>query len=190
MKRQIKKITLLIIAILGISSASAQTCNVQGIVQYFYNDYIGFRPDLGAEVLFIKYSSANKAPNIKKWNAYQDLFDKYFIYREYMAWHSEAESSKVSGFKKEYIDSLQTLGLELLEETLIYEDKNMIKYSTIVDASGKYSINIPYGTYYVLIKSKNRQFQTALEAINRQRMFRVVLNSPTKIINYDFDIPR
>lgn len=190
MKRQIKKIILLIIAILGINVVNAQKCNVQGIVQYFYNDYIGFRADLGAEVLFIKYSSTNKAPNIKKWNAYQDLIDKYIIYRKCMAWFSEEESSKKSGFKKEYIDSLETLSMELLEETLIYEDKNMIKYSTVVDDSGKYSINIPYGTYYVLIKSKHRRLPTVLEAINRQRMFRVVLNSPTKIISYDFDMLR
>lgn len=168
----------------------AQQCNVQGVIQYFYNDFIGFKPDRGAEILFVKYSSSHKIPKIKKWDAYQTLVDNWIKYEKLRHTLSKADSEKYSGFKEEYVDSTLALSGELLSETWKYEENNMIKYSAVVDASGKYSISLPYGTYYIWIKSKNRKLPTLLENKQRQRMIRVVLNSPTKVISYDFDIPR
>lgn len=168
----------------------AQQCNVQGVIQYFYNDFIGFKPDTGTEILFVKYSSSHKIPKIKKWEAYQTLVDNWIKYEKLRHTLSKADSEKYSGFKEEYVDSTLALSGELLSETWKYEENNMIKYSAVVDASGKYSISLPYGTYYIWIKSKNRKLPTLLENKQRQRMIRVVLNSPTKVISYVFDIPR
>ena len=68
-------------------------------------------------------------------------------------------------------------------------EKGLVKYTTIVNGSGMYEISVPYGIYYVLIKSKNRKLPTVLEYKNRYYMKRVNLNSPTQIISFDFDIP-
>lgn len=170
--------------------AMAQQCNVQGVIQYFHNDYVGFRPDTGAEVMFVKYSSTHKIPKKKIWEAYQTLVDNWIKYEEINNTLNRADSEKYSGYKEEYADSMLMLSSKLLLETWEYEENNQIRYSTVVDASGKYSISVPYGTYYVWIKSNNRKLPTLLEKEHRQRMVRVVLNSPTKVISYDFDIPR
>ena len=151
---------------------------------------MGYKPDAGAEVHFLKYSSKYKSPDRKKWDAYQELVDNWIKYEKYIKVFDKKKTEEVSGFKREYKDSLQTLAAELLFETGEYESRNMIKYSTVVDDSGKYNISIPYGIYYVWIKSKNRKILTLLEYGNRQRMIRVDLKSPTKIISYDFDIVR
>ncbi len=184
-----KKFLFLVALIMATSMGlTAQTCKVQGVVRYYYNNYIGFKPDVGAEVHFLKYSSKYKTPDKKKWDAYQDLVDNWIKYKKYIKVFDKKKTEEVSGFKREYNDSLQKLGGLLLIETAEYESKNVIKYSTVVDDSGKYSISVPYGIYYVWIKSKNRKLPTLLEYENRQRMIRVDLKSPTKIISYDFDV--
>lgn len=183
---------LLLVAVLFATTIglNAQNCNVQGVIQYFHNDYVGYRPDIGAEVMFVKYSSTRKIPKRKDWEAYQTLVDNWIKYEEINNTLNRADSEKYSGYKEEYADSMLMLSSKLLLETWEYEENNQIRYSTVVDASGKYSISVPYGTYYVWIKSNNRKLPTLLEKEHRQRMIRVVLNSPTKVISYDFDIPR
>ena len=55
-----KKIFIILLFTIIYIDASAQNCKVQGVIQYYHNDYLGYRPDLGAEVMFIKYSSTYK----------------------------------------------------------------------------------------------------------------------------------
>ena len=186
-----KKFLFIAVLLLGSSICMhAQKCNVQGIVQYFYNDHFGFKPDTGAEVLFVKYSSKHKVPNRNKWESYQSMTEKMIKYSVYRKNLSRDDAMFHSRYKPEYMDSIRTLGAELFLEKIVIEQEGLVKYSTVVDASGKFDISVPYGTYYILIKSKNRELPTALEYNNRLYMVRTVLNSPTKIISYDFDIPR
>ena len=110
-------------------TVQAQQCNVQGVIQYFYNDYIGFKPDIGAEVMFIKYSSAHKIPKRNTWENYQGLIDGWIKYEKLRHYFSRSEAEIGSGFKEEYGDSIQMLSAQLLLETWEYEEKNMIKYS-------------------------------------------------------------
>lgn len=182
---------LLVLCIIGILclSASAQQCKVQGIVQYYHNEYIGHKADLGAEVMFIKYSSTHKIPNKQKWETYQDLVEKWIKAAYYRKYFSTAEACENAGFKLEDKETIQTLGLELSVEKDKAIEKGLVKYTTIVNGSGMYEISVPYGIYYVLIKSKNRKLPTVLEHKNRYYMKRVNLNSPTQIISFDFDIP-
>ena len=186
-----KKFLFIAVLLLGnCICTNAQQCKVQGVVQYFYNDFFGFKPDTGAEVLFIKYSSKYKVPTRKKWESYQSMTEKMIKYSVYRKDLSRDDAMHHSGFKPEYMDSIKALAPELLLERVLIEEEGLAKYSTIVDASGKYEISVPYGTYYILIKSKNRKLPTLLEFQNRVYMVRTVLNSPTKIISYDFDITR
>lgn len=185
-----KSLILLMTFIVVCTFANAQKCNVQGVVQYIYNDYIGFKPDTGAEVMFIKYSSTYKVPNRQKWETYHSMVEKWIKFDKSRKHLDRTSALKYSGYKPEYKDSIQTLGAELLLERMTIEEKGLIKYTTVVDASGKFDINVPYGTYYILIKSKNRKLTTGLEFYNRYYMVRTVLNTPTKIVSYEFDIPR
>lgn len=169
---------------------NAQKCKVQGVVQYFYNDFFGFKPDTGTEIMFVKYSSKYKVPSRKKWESYQSMTEKLIKYSIYRKDLNRDDAMHHSGFKPEYVDSIKTLALDLLLERVMIEEEGLVKYSTIVDASGKFDISVPYGTYYILIKSKNRTLPTLLESKNRYYMVRTVLNSPTKIISYDFDTTR
>ena len=185
-----KRILLFTFAIFYLNTAfvMAQNCNVQGIVRYFFNDYIGYKPDTGAEVMFIKYSKKYQIPKIKVWNNYQEMMDNWRKYKKSRKYFNVEDSERRSGFKEEYKDSILTMsGLLMLERDEIIE-KGLVKYSTVVDATGKYSISIPIGTYYILFKSSNRQQGTLLETKNRYYMTRVKLTTSTKVLSYDFDI--
>ena len=184
-----KKIFILLFCCLCLTS-KAQQCNVQGIIQYYYNDYIGYKPDIGAEVMFIKYSSTHKIPNRSKWEKYQNLVDKWIKFRYLRKHFNFNDALNKVGLNECDKDTIQNLGVELANEKNNIIEKNLVKYTTIVDATGKYSITIPYGTYYILIKSRNRKFPTVLEYENRYHMERVKLNSPTQIVSFDFDILR
>ena len=58
----------------------------------------------------------------------------------------------------------------------------------LVDNSGKYELELPYGEYYVIAKSKNRSrsFSTT-EKEGRILVKEVVISKPTTILSFDFD---
>ena len=170
-------------------AANAQMCKVQGIVQYYHNEYIGHKADMGAEVMFIKYSSALKIPNRQKWETYQDIVEKSIKAAYYRKYYGETDAFKMAGLTKEDLSKMQELGLLLTVEKDQAIEKGLVKYTTIVNGSGMYEISVPYGIYYILIKSKNRKYPSVLELNNRYHMVRVDLKSPTQIISFDFDVP-
>ena len=184
MKRKLFFLFLLFVPIIGISQS---TCKLEGIVRYFYNDYFGHRPDLGAEVMIIKPIIKDTIPNYENWDNYQTLMDNWHKYEYLRKYFGVDECEKRTGFKESYKDSILYLsGVCLIDKTKI-ENRNLIKYTTLVDNTGKYSITIPYGTYYILIRSKNRKQNTLLEYEGRTRLEKIKVNSPTKIFSYDFD---
>ena len=184
-----KRILLLFVILFAGITANAQQCKVQGIVQYYHNEYIGHKADMGAEVMFIKYSSTLKIPNRQKWETYQDIVEKSIKAAYYRKYFSKAEAFENAGLTEEDLTKMQELGLELAVEKNDAIEKGLVKYTTIVDGSGMYEISVPYGIYYVLIKSKNREYPSVLEYENRYHMVRVDLKSPTQIISFDFDVP-
>ena len=184
-----KRTAILFASWLIIFAANAQQCRVQGIVQYYYNEYIGYKADCGAEVMFIKYSSALKLPTRSTWETYQDLVDRWIKASYYYKHFGLKEACEKADFKKEDRNTIQELGLKLAVEKNSAIENGLVKYTTIVDGGGMYDITVPYGIYYILIKSKNRNLPTVLEHENRYQMIRVDLKSPTKVISYDFNIP-
>lgn len=184
-----KRILLLFVILFAGITSNAQQCKVQGIVQYYHNEYIGHKADMGAEVMFIKYSSALKIPNRQKWETYQDIVEKSIKAAYYHKYFGKAEAFENAGLAEEDLTKMQELGLELAVEKNDAIEKGLVKYTTIVDGSGMYEISVPYGIYYVLIKSKNRKYPSVLEYENRYHMVRVDLKSPTQIISFDFDVP-
>lgn len=188
MKLKIKCILITVFMFLSCEYIAAQNCDVQGVVRYFYNEYIGYKADIGAEVMFIKYNSKYKIPQIKNWINYQTLLDNRRKYLKYRKYCNVEESEKVSGFKEEYVDSILSLSRILLIEKEKIINNGIVKYSAVVDGTGKYSLKVPMGTYYVLFKSANRNLNTYLEKDNKYYMIRVELNSPAKILSFDFEL--
>ncbi len=166
----------------------AQSCRVQGVVRYYHNDYYGWKPDVGAEVWVVP---KNKKYPTKLWLHYQDQCEKWLLYRK-LAQHvyGHQKSLEESGFVGE--DSLLALSLECLVQRIYVEnpDNKCIVKQALITGDGFYSINIPYGRYYIICKSANRRRGTMLEHENRYYICEVNLNSGSKILNIDFDIDR
>lgn len=63
---------------------SAQNCNIQGVVQYEYNDYVGYKIDAGAEIGVISLKTANEiGVNVETWDKYEKLAKSYMSYLDF-----------------------------------------------------------------------------------------------------------
>ena len=60
---------------LNITYAIAQKCKVQGVVRYEFNDYVGYKADIGAEINFIAKEDADSL-NVLHWDEYEKLAKK------------------------------------------------------------------------------------------------------------------
>jgi hypothetical protein len=184
---------ILTIAMIFASSviAIAQQCKVQGLVQYKFNDYVGYKIDAGAEIGVISLENAKKLGfNKKDWEDYDRLSKDYIKYLEVK---NDPEITDVNLFlqllgvkftnkEKELLDSLDSKCLsQYLEISSNYE------YIELVDASGKYALTLPYGEYYIFAKSKNRERALVLELTGRILMEEIKIDKPTKIVSFDFD---
>lgn len=166
----------------------AQTCKVQGIVRYYHNDFVGWKPDVGAEIWIVPKSK--KYPT-KLWLEYQDQCERWLQYRKLEKYaYGYQKSMEVSGFIGE--DSLLVLSGEILLQRLYIENeenKCIIK-QVLITGDGDYVINIPYGRYYIICKSANKKRNILLEMENRYLIYEVTLNSKSKILNFEFDADR
>ena len=190
-----KKISFLLMFILCYGIIQAQnTCKVQGVVRYFYNDTFGYKADLGAEIRFIPKTECDTIPNCEKWAEYESKSKKvvnFLITAEewkeegiyYLGESKLRELHKVTPLDEERVKKLSQ---ELFEEVVMlmsYED-NMC----LVDNTGMYSIELPKGEYYVVMRSKNRDRPMMAELAGRVYVKEVNLNSSTKVISHDFDL--
>ena len=191
-----RKFYFLLVFILcyGVSSAQS-TCKVQGVVRYYYNDTFKYRPDLGAEVKFIPKTKQDTIPSCDKWDEYETKshkvvnyllgvaeFKKEGIYSSY----ADSEIRNIYKVGDDDINRVKTLSEELFLEVLIMA--NSTEYVTIVDNSGLYSISLPYGDYYVVMKSANRERPFMVDLLGRMYVKEVSINSATKVISHDFDL--
>lgn len=177
----------------GITQAQ-NICKVQGVVRYFYNDTFGYKADLGAEVRFIPKTEKDTIPNCEKWEEYETKSNKVVEFLKVAAeWKEEGiyylgESQlralhKVTPSDEERVKKLSQ---ELFEEVvmLMKHEDNMC----LVDNTGMYSIELPKGEYYVVMRSKNRDRPLMAELVGRIYVKEVNLNSSTKVISHDFDL--
>ena len=168
---------------------------MQGVVRYYYNDTFKYRPDLGAEVKFIPKTKQDTIPSCDKWDEYETKshkvvnyllgvaeFKKEGIYSSY----ADSEIRNIYKVGDDDINRVKTLSEELFLEVLIMA--NSTEYVTIVDNSGLYSISLPYGDYYVVMKSANRERPFMVDLLGRMYVKEVSINSATKVISHDFDL--
>ena len=193
-----KKIYLLLVFMLCYGVSYGQnSCKVQGVVRYYYNDTFKYRPDLGAEIRFIPKTKQDSIPSCDKWDEYETKSNRVIRYLLTVAeWKDsgvfymmdDAEGYLRKNYSVTIVDEsrVKQLSEQLFSEVavLLDDDRNMC----VVDNSGMYNITLPYGDYYVVMKSANRDRPFMAEILGRIYVKEVSLGSPTKVISHDFEL--
>lgn len=180
------KKTLLLIAavVLGAISLNAQECKLKGVVRYEYNDYIGFKTDSGAEVYLVPATTPDV--DIETWNRYETLAKEYMKYLDAKA-DPDIPNNLISLFTS-WKDSdkveFDELDANCTKQYITMKD-NCVDIG-LVDESGKYELSVPYGEYYILFISKNRERPTVTELTGRKVVEKVTIDKPVKVLSVDF----
>lgn len=126
---------------------------------------------------------------------------KVYEKRKRLKVHYDELLEKVKVYKKESDDAyekLKSLNAETDEKFKLLDNSNfsnLIKVTTsnkaketVVDGSGNYEIELKPGTYYVVVKSKNRNSISSSEALGKTFSSKAVLKSgDIKNISTNFD---
>lgn len=184
MKRIVLLITL-IVSTLG--TTYAQKCNLQGVVRYKYNDHLGYKIDVGAEVRIIEVHEA-KVVIRTLWQKYDKLASNMM---NYLSLKKEADGldddaiRRLTSFTKENEIELKELSSKCLKQYV--DNESIAPYMSLIDSSGKYSIELPYGSYFVFVKSANRTRPSIAELAGRLILERVTIDKPNQVLSFDFD---
>lgn len=188
MKKFKVSVFLAVVLLMFVAKLNAQQCNLQGVVKYEYNDYIGYKIDEGAEIYIVSVSTA-KSVDFEVWERYQELADKYMFYlelkNEYDYGIDNATIRSISSFSLQNEKELDSLSSKCFSQCL--DIQTNAEYISLVDASGKYTQQLPYGEYYILAKSNNRNRILLPEISGRLLLEKVVIEKPTKILSFEFD---
>lgn len=167
---------------------NAQNCNLKGVVKYEYNDYVGYKIDEGAEIYIISTNNA-EGVNAQTWLEYERLAKGYMRYLKYqndddIRYLGDATIRRFAEFSKSQESSLKELDKKCFEQHAFIT--NNAEYIELVDGTGKYALQLPYGEYYVLVKSKNRERPLVTELTGRVLVEKVKIDKPSKILSFDF----
>lgn len=178
-------------------NVKVRNCEISGVVTYFYNNFFGNRPDVGATVRLIKIEDLDStkfnhtAYSYYKWNrsaaaAYWEFFRKYG--------QSEADLAigNIYDFQKANWDNFDaicdTLAAVQLHLAVILDETNKkYHYEAVVDATGAFKMTVPYGAYYAYITSGNRKGIFMPEMVARFELRRITLDKPNYILKENFD---
>lgn len=140
------------------SALDQQTATVRGVITYYFNQYQGNKPDLGAEIFVV---DSAKTPEFSQ--ALADSFYYGNAYRGYAERYREMRKEVPSDIKDNIEkwgvkedDSFGELDKRNAKNTLLVKyAKDVIK--TTVDGTGTFSVQLAVpGTYYIIIRSKGR----------------------------------
>ena len=154
-----KLLFLLFVGLVTLTSCNKPIGTVSGTVTYFYNDFIGYKPDVGATV----YVTTSEC----------DLLSDYL---------DEAELSSITG---EPIDSI----LEINTYRMYYKIlKDSLVATTNVNGLGEYTIDLPEGNYRLIFKSVGRKRLNIVEIGGKIEVERVKVEgkkTTNKSVNFD-----
>jgi len=193
----------------------AQT-SIGGVITYYFNEYQGNKPDLGAKVYLVD------SLKVKDFNV--ELFNKFTLaencrgslpkYNQLIEIYLE-EVKRTNG-KKKFVDEnlKKKKNLENCEnsknEILIFLKENDIEtnekfdnltknlYNEIlklnndfpvksIDNLGGYNFIVKKGTYYVYVKSNNRKFNNIIENNGQIYIKKIrILENDIKDVSYNF----
>ena len=154
-----KLLFLLFVGLVTLTSCNKPIGTVSGTVTYFYNDFIGYKPDVGATV----YVTTAECDSLS------DYLD-------------EAELSNITG---EPIDSI----LEINTYRMYYKIlKDSLVATTNVNGLGEYTIDLPEGDYCLIFKSVGRKRLNLVEIGGRVEVERVKVEgkkTTNESVNFD-----
>jgi hypothetical protein len=184
-----KRILFLIVLLFATSiGLYAQNSNLKGVVQYEYNDYIGYKIDAGAEIYAISTKNATSV-NDSIWQEYETLAKRNM---EYLSVKNDDDINALSdetlrrfaNFSHADKAKLDRLDKKCMEQFLVI--KKNAENIELVDASGKYTMSLPYGEYYILAISKHRERPLLTELTGRKLLKKVKIDKPAIILSFDF----
>ncbi len=175
----------------------AQKTELNGVVTYFFNDYQGNKPDIGAKVYLIDSSSNPSFDfqaiyDFKYGSFYRYLYSRYLeiekvnenIIKEYgkkklykqIVDDSKLKAEEARSKAKGHYSEMEKYGVENKEKfdsldkkctLMIYKMEQNNPIIKTVNGIGSYNFNISPGVYYVLIISKNRVAINMTESTGR-----------------------
>ena len=166
-----KKVALVFVVLFSVAfGVYAQSGKIKGVVQYKYNDHIGYKIDVGAEIYVVSKSNAPEF-NISKWDEYEKTALASIKFWEYLGEPAASFHPLDAYCNKDYQKMSQ-----------LFEDV------ALVDASGKYELELPYGEYFVFVKSKNRTRSfSQTEKNGRILVKQIRVEKPVALLSFDFD---
>lgn len=174
-----------------------QNCEVSGVVTYFYNEFFGNRPDVGATIRFIKVEDLDSTKfNHIAYSYYKSKRSSAAAYWEFYSKYGQSEADSAIGsiydFQKANWDNFEaicdTLAAVQLNLALILNETNKkYNYEAVVDATGAFKMTVPYGSYYAYITSNNRKGIFMPEMVARFELEKIKLNKPNYILKENFD---
>lgn len=166
LKRYMKYLLTLMVTSLLINTNNtyAQKGKIKGVITYFFNDYQGSKPDLGAEVYVVDSSKCSK-------------YDSEISF--------QFELASIKDDKSDEFKALDTKNALNNKEITGNEDAN----KATVDAAGNYAFDLPPATYYVLVKSKGRTGLSVTEIMGKVYIIKIRLKpDQIKDISYNFPL--
>lgn len=129
-------------SILCASNCIGQTSKIHGVVTYYFNEYQGDKPDIGAKVYVIDSAKCK--------------FDKDVAFKYDLA--SISHKAGESDFDSADIHNATNNSLVMQSESAI---------TTTVDGAGNYSLDVKPGTYYIMIQSRGRNRTSVSEVLGK-----------------------
>lgn len=160
---------------------------ITGTVRYKFNDYQGFKVDIGAVVYALPLEAIQNVVSYEDIKKYEDLAEKK---TQYLIALKELDGNKTLAFMASHYYESDDKILEELDSkmvNLIATLKEKKVNMALVDSSGAYTMELPYGEYFIVFKSKNRERPTVSELTGRFHVEKVNLTTPVELVEFDFD---
>lgn len=164
-----------------------QNGKITGSVRYKYNDYQGFKTDVGAVVYALPVEALQDIASYEDIKKYEDLAGKK---TQYLLAIKELDGNKTLAFMSSHYYESDDKILEELDSkmvNLIAALKSKKVNMALIDAGGTYTMELPYGEYFIVFKSKNRERPTVSELTGRFHVEKILLNTLTELVECDFD---
>lgn len=164
-----------------------QNGTIMGSVRYKFNDYQGYKTDVGAIVYAVPVDALQGIVSHEDIKKYEDLAEKKTLYLMAL---NELDGNKTlafmaSNYSESYDKTLENLDSKMFDLIASIPSKKV--NMALIDSSGIYTMELPYGEYYIIFKSKNRERMTTSELTGRFHVEKINLNSTTELVEYDFD---
>lgn len=166
-----------------------QEGTIEGIVRFKFNDYQGYKIDIGSTVMIVNTAAIDSIMSYEDIKLYEDLAGRqtnfYISCKDIDGGYMETMARNLYQFDKSDEDYLQILDRKVIEAKLMaISNKQSV---ALVGGDGLYSLKAPYGEYYLVFQSKNRERNTVTELTGRIHFERVNISVPNSIISFDFD---